>query len=171
MQRASFRNKHRMTMVRAEGVEPTRAVRLYGFSYRLRLSPPWRGARQRQRRVCGLDYPFTISRIVPGLRRYPSSLYTFPGVVFRRGLARDCHCRVPRIWAVLHRWFPGEHSSFDSSPLRLPFRHARVNWLITFYHKAAHMISSCLSRGFCLALFLLWLCSHFVDRRGVKLWS
>ena len=34
--------------------------------------------------------------------------------------------RFPRLWAVLHRRFPGEHSSFVSSPLRLPFRHARV---------------------------------------------
>ena len=34
---------------------------------------------------------------VPGLRCCPSSLYTFPGGVFRRGLARDCHFRVPRI--------------------------------------------------------------------------
>ena len=32
-------------LVRAEGVEPSRTFRLYGFSYRLRLSPPWRGAR------------------------------------------------------------------------------------------------------------------------------
>lgn len=28
------------------------------------------------------------------------------------GLARDCHSeRFPRIWAVLHRRFPSEHSS------------------------------------------------------------
>ena len=59
------------------------------------------------------------------------------GGVPRRGLARDFHCRVPRIWAVLHRRFPGKHSSFFSSPLRLPFRHARVNWLVIFYHKWA----------------------------------
>ena len=31
------------------------------------------------------------------------------------GLARDCHFRFPRIWAVLHRRFPGEHSSFLKS--------------------------------------------------------
>jgi len=30
-------------MVRAVGVEPTRALRPCGFSYRLRLSPPWTG--------------------------------------------------------------------------------------------------------------------------------
>ena len=62
----------------------------------------------------------------PGIRCCPSSLYTFPARVPPPGLARDCHYRFPRIWAVLHRRFPGEHSSFDSSPLRLPFRHARM---------------------------------------------
>jgi len=41
-------------MVRAVGVEPTRALRPCGFSYRLRLSPPWTS------QVCGLDYPFTL---------------------------------------------------------------------------------------------------------------
>ena len=126
LQTFRLRSEGKEELVRAEGVEPSRTFRLYGFSYRLRLSPPWRGARQRRRRVCGLDYPFTVSQRVPGLRCYPSSLYTFPGGVFRRGLVRDCHCRVPRIWAVLHRRFPGKHSSFVSSPLRLPFRHARV---------------------------------------------
>ena len=32
--------------------------------------------------------------------------------------------RFPRIWPVLHRGFPGEHSSFLSSPLCLSLRHA-----------------------------------------------
>lgn len=49
-------------VVRAVGVEPTRAVRPCGFSYRLRLSPPERGAFERLRAVCGLDYPFTVSQ-------------------------------------------------------------------------------------------------------------
>ena len=31
-------------IVRAEGLEPSRAVKLNGFSYHLRLSPPGRGA-------------------------------------------------------------------------------------------------------------------------------
>jgi|GEM_PF-2960289 len=48
--------------VRAEGLEPSRAVKLNGFSYRLRLSPPGRGALKRARQVCGLDYPFTVPR-------------------------------------------------------------------------------------------------------------
>ena len=51
-----------LRLVRAVGVEPTRAVKPCGFSYRLRLSPPERGAIERLRAVCGLDYPFTFSR-------------------------------------------------------------------------------------------------------------
>ncbi len=65
-------------MVRAEGLEPSRAVKLNGFSYRLRLSPPGHGVLKRTRQVCGLDYPFTIPRKVRGSRCCPSSLYTFP---------------------------------------------------------------------------------------------
>jgi hypothetical protein len=34
--------------------------------------------------------------------------------------------RFPRIWAVLHRRFPKRALKIFSSPLRLPFRHARV---------------------------------------------
>ena len=48
------------------------------------------------RQVCGLDYPFTLSRKSRGLRCCPSSLYTFPAGV-SPGLARDCHLRFPRI--------------------------------------------------------------------------
>ena len=54
-------------VVRAEGVEPSRAVKLNGFSYRLRLSPPGREVLKRTRQVCGLDYPFTVPRKIQGL--------------------------------------------------------------------------------------------------------
>src|ERR1700730_7172492 len=54
-------------VVRAEGLEPSRAIKLNGFSYRLRLSPPGRGFLVRTRQVCGLDYPFTVSRKIRGL--------------------------------------------------------------------------------------------------------
>ncbi len=54
-------------VVRAEGLEPSRAVKLNGFSYRLRLSPPRRDVLKRPRQVCGLDYPFTVSRNIRGL--------------------------------------------------------------------------------------------------------
>jgi len=43
------------SVVRAEGFEPSQALRPNGFSYQLRLSPPPSG-------VCGLDYPFTLPR-------------------------------------------------------------------------------------------------------------
>ncbi len=72
-------------VVRAEGVEPTRAVKPCGFSCRLRLSPPGCAVLQlRAGPVCGLDYPFTVPREDPGLRCCPSSLYTFPAGVFRQ---------------------------------------------------------------------------------------
>jgi len=71
--------------MRAEGLEPPRAVKLRGFSYRLRLSPPRLAGR-----VCGLDYPFTVPGRA-GVRCCPSSLYTFPAGRLRPGLARDRH--------------------------------------------------------------------------------
>ncbi len=76
--------------MRAEGFEPPRAVKLRGFSYRLRLSP---SLLQSVSKVCGLDYPFTVPRIAPGVRCCPSSLYTFPAEKLRPGLARDCHVK------------------------------------------------------------------------------
>lgn len=48
--------------MRAEGLEPSRTLRSNGFSCHLRLSPPLLSCR----RVWGLDYPFTMSRMVPG---------------------------------------------------------------------------------------------------------
>ena len=56
---AVSRHERLEKLVRAEGLEPSRALRPNGFSYRLRLSPPLHSCR----RVWGLDYPFTISRI------------------------------------------------------------------------------------------------------------
>jgi len=47
-------------MVRAEGLEPSRGVKLNGFSYRLRLSPPGRGVLRRPRQGLRLDYPFIV---------------------------------------------------------------------------------------------------------------
>ncbi len=80
-----------------------------GFSYRLRLSPPRRsaiGAEAGLRSGLSLHlfpvlWGLGAARLVstPSRRSFPP------------GLARDCHYRVPRIWAVLLRRFPGEHSS------------------------------------------------------------
>src|SRR5439155_3665167 len=93
--------------MRAEGLEPPRAVKLRGFSYRLRLSPPRLAGR-----VCGLDYPFTVPGRA-GVRCCPSSLYTFPAGRLRPGLARDRHMTgFPEFGQFCSRRFPGEHSSF-----------------------------------------------------------
>ena len=100
-----------MELVRAEGLEPSRALRPNGFSYHLRLSPPPFG-------VCGLDYPFTVALAV-GAARLVSTPSRREHIV-RPGLARDCHFRFPRLWAVLHRRFPERALKFSSSPLRLP---------------------------------------------------
>src|ERR1019366_10139586 len=48
-------------LVRAEGLEPSRALRPNGFSCHLRLSPPPSGVR-------GLDYSFTVSQMCIRLR-------------------------------------------------------------------------------------------------------
>ena len=56
----------------------------------------------------------------PRVRCCPSSLYTFLKLYALRlgsGLPVE---RFPRIWAVLHRAFPREHSIVGLSPLRLP---------------------------------------------------
>jgi hypothetical protein len=91
-------------VVRAEGVEPHRLFEPCGFSYRLRLSPS--EAYVSQRPICGLDYPFTFSRMIRGLGAAPSSLYIFPGWMPSAGLARDCHCQegFPNL-GVLRRRF------------------------------------------------------------------
>jgi hypothetical protein len=44
--------------------------------------------------------------------------------------------RFPRVWAVLHRRFPKRALKIFSSPLRLPFRHARVAIRLLFYNRA-----------------------------------
>jgi hypothetical protein len=82
-------------MVRAEGLEPSRGLRPNGFSYPLRLSPPCRKARARDAPP-GLWSGLYLhhDRSVWGRsagRCCPSSLYTFPCGVLRRGLARDRH--------------------------------------------------------------------------------
>ena len=62
--------------MRAEGLEPSRALRPNGFSYpSTAFAAPVVFSR-----VWGLDYPFTMPGLAPGVRRCPSSLYTFPAV-------------------------------------------------------------------------------------------
>jgi hypothetical protein len=64
-------------MVRAVGVEPTRALRPCGFSYRLRLSPLAPLAPSRFGGFAVWTIPSPYSAILE-VRRCPSSLYTFP---------------------------------------------------------------------------------------------
>ena len=108
--------------VRAEGLEPSRGYPQRIFVPSTAFAAPPRAFVGLASLRSGLYLHHAQIRLGLGAARLVST-------PFRRGcrrLARDCHYRFPRIWAVLHRRFPGEHSSFDSSPLRLPFRHARM---------------------------------------------
>jgi len=102
-------------MVRAEGVEPSRAVKLNGFSYRLRLSPPGRGALKRARQVCGLDYPFTVPRKIRGLGA--ARLVSTPSRLEHSGRAwlGIAISGFPEFGQFCIAGFPGEHSSFLKS--------------------------------------------------------
>lgn len=62
-----FRSEGNGKLVRAEGLEPSRALRPNGFSCPLRLSPPLLSCR----RVWGLDYPFTVPGFGSGCQVLP----------------------------------------------------------------------------------------------------
>jgi hypothetical protein len=96
--------------MRAGGVEPPRAEARRIFLPSTAFAAPAGSATE----VWGLDYPFTVPRTQPRFRCCPSSLYTFPEVAsgLGSGLPFD---RFPRVWAVLLRQFPGEHSSWSES--------------------------------------------------------
>ena len=115
-----LRSEGKGELVRAEGLEPSRALRPNGFSY---PSTAFAAPAVLQQ---GLGSGLSLHRVPDGhpvVRCCPSSLYTFPTgkLIAPAGLGSGSPCyRVPRIWAVLHRRFPGEHSSFRLSPMRLP---------------------------------------------------
>ncbi len=104
--------------MRAGGIEPPQALRPNGFSCHLRLSPPPTG-------VCGLDYPFTLPRIVRLRQSYAATgvqglgaarLVSTPSRTdaLRPGLARDCHFKgSPEFEQFCIAGFPDEHSSCD----------------------------------------------------------
>ena len=100
-------------MVRAEGVEPSRAFAGPTDFHATSAFAAAMGVR-------GLDYPFGLPRIARSLAA--ARLVSTPSrtETFRPSLARDRHFRVPRLWAVLHRRFPRRALKFSSSPLRLP---------------------------------------------------
>jgi hypothetical protein len=83
-----------------------------GFSYRLRLSPP--ECRLLETPPPGLRSGLSLHRLPDQLRSLGAArLVSTPSrrdYSVRLGSGLPFH-RVPRIWAVLHRWFPGEHSS------------------------------------------------------------
>src|SRR5208282_3884828 len=124
-------------MVRAEGVEPSRAVKLNGFSYRLRLSPPGRGASKRPRQVCGLDYPFTVPRKTRSLGA--ARLVSTPSRLEHSGRAwlGIAISGFPEFGQFCIAGFPGEHSSFLKSVASAGS--ATPAWLImySFYQRAA----------------------------------
>jgi hypothetical protein len=95
--------KERREVVRAEGLEPSRALRPNGFSYQLRLSPPPRG-------VCGLDYPFTVALAVGAARLVSTpSRRTTASVQAWLGIAIS---GFPDFEQFCIAGFPAEHSSF-----------------------------------------------------------
>jgi hypothetical protein len=85
-----------------------------------------------RRLVCRADkfavwtIPSPCSGRSPEIRCCPSSLYTFPADSSRLGLARDCQSKgFPEFGQFYFVGFPTS-TQFYLSPLRLPFRHARV---------------------------------------------
>ena len=72
------------------------------------------------RRVCGLDYPFTVSGRCRRVRCCPSSLYTFPAPSFGLGLGSGLPFEgFPEFGQFCIRRFPGGALN-RLSPLRLP---------------------------------------------------
>ncbi len=99
------------------GFRPTDFRTSYGF-HRPRFD----------RRVCGLDYPFTLSRHKGrdlGAARLVSTP-SRPGSP-DPGLARDCHLTgFPEFEQFYIAGFPSEHSSLAQVRCVYQFRHARV---------------------------------------------
>ncbi len=124
-------------MVRAEGLEPSRALSstdfhtVYGFR---------RPTRRFGAHASGLRSGLSLHRPpeYPRLRCCPSSLYTFPAGTFRPGLARDCHVTgFPEFGQFCIASFQAS-TQVSLSPLRLPVPPRPHGWLrISVYHKAA----------------------------------
>ncbi len=92
---------------------------VYGF--RRPEVRPLEGSRQ----VCGLDYPFTVLRKIRslGAARLVSTPSRLRSLRAWLGIAI---LGFPEFEQFCIAGFPGEHSSFPLSPLRMPFRHARM---------------------------------------------
>src|SRR6266850_2366430 len=128
-----------VTVVRAEGVEPTRAVKPRGFSCRLRLSPPGRGASRAL--TPGLRSGLSLHPPPedPGLRCCPSSLYTFPAGVLLRAWLGIAISGFPDFEQFCIAGFPGEHSSFIKSAASAIPPRPRGRSSAATYHRAGSM--------------------------------
>ena len=114
----SRRERHEK-LVRAEGLEPSRTLRSNGFSCHYGFRRP----RLIASKVWGLDYPFAMPKSVSGLgaARLVSTPSQPERRLLRQSLARDRHVTgFPDFEQFYHRRFPGGHSSFRLSPVRLP---------------------------------------------------
>ena len=119
-------------MVRAGGLEPPQALRPYGFSYQLRLSPP-RRPRRGELRVCGLDYPFTLRRpLDPRHRRLGAArLVSTPSRRPAEGSAIRAWLGIasegfPEFGQFCFRDFPRSTQAVPQVRCVYRFRHARV---------------------------------------------
>ena len=112
-------------LVRAGGLEPPRA-----FAQRIFVPSTAFAAAQDASSTARLRSGLSLHPVRDKCRRVrccPSSLYTFPaGRSLRPGLARDCHLTgSPEFGQFYVAGFPASTQVVASSPLRLPFRHAR----------------------------------------------
>ena len=96
-------------LVRAEGLEPSRTLRSNGFSYHF-------GFHRRHLSVRGLDYPFAISGAAR-LVSTPSPCGAWLGIAMLKGSPNLSSSASPVSRRAL---------KFYLSPVRMPFRHARV---------------------------------------------
>ena len=164
--------------MRAVGVEPTRALRPCGFSYRLRLSPltPPRLPRFGGFAVWTIPSPYSATLEV---RRCPSSLYTFLKHCFRLGSGSPVKVSPnlsssasPVSRRALKFAFKSSASAIPPRPhgwLQHPIiQAAKLNLHVSFRGQCPWpVLCFCLCSGLVFDYFLgLW--PHGIDRGGVK---
>ena len=105
------------------------------------------------RQVCGLDYPFTVPRKIRGLGAARLVSTPSPEEYSFRAWLGIAISGFPEFGQFCIAGFPGEHSSFLSSPLRLPIPPRPRGCRKLFYHKGQRdVIVSAVSGGCLLAL-------------------
>jgi hypothetical protein len=118
----------------------------------LRLSPPGRGFLVRTRQVCGLDYPFTVSRKVRGLGA--ARLVSTPSRrTAHRAWLGIAISGFPEFEQFCIAGFPDEHSSFLKSVASAisPRPHGRLTTIAVYHSGAAEctrQLSSWVSADF-----------------------